>query len=90
MPLDSDEEMRRAVLDRCQTAFHPCATARLSKNIGQGVVDPQLKVHGIKKLRIIDASIMPVILDCRIQNSIYMIGEKGADMIKAEYEDLFA
>lgn len=89
MPLDNDEEMRRAVLDRCQTAFHPCGTNRLSKDIGQGVVDPELKVHGIKNLRVIDASIIPVIPDCRIQNSVYMIGEKGADMIKAEHKDLF-
>jgi choline dehydrogenase len=89
MPLHSDEEMKKAVLDRCQTAFHPCGTARLSKNIDQGVVDPKLKVHGIKNLRVIDASIMPVIPDCRIQNSVYMIGEKGADLIKADHKDLF-
>jgi choline dehydrogenase len=89
MPLDSDEEMKRAVLDRSQTAFHPCGTARLSKDINQGVVDPQLRVHGVKNLRVIDASIMPLIPDCRIQNSVYMIGEKGADMIKAQHKDLY-
>jgi len=89
MPLDSDEEMKKAVLDRSQTAFHPCGTTRLSKNIDQGVVDPQLRVHGIKNLRVIDASIMPIIPDCRIQNAVYMIGEKGADMIKAQHKDLY-
>jgi choline dehydrogenase len=89
MPLHSDEEMKRAVLDRCQTAFHPCGTCRLSKSIDQGVVDPKLKVHGIKNLRVVDASIIPVIPDCRIQNSVYMIGEKGADLIKADHKDLF-
>jgi choline dehydrogenase len=89
MPLDSDEEMKRAVLDRCQTAFHPCGTARLSKDIGQGVVDHQLKVHGVKNLRVVDASIIPIIPDCRIQNSVYMIGEKGADLIKAHHKDLY-
>ena len=47
MPLGSDDEMKRAVLDRCQTAFHPCGTVRLSKDINQGAVDPKLKVHGI-------------------------------------------
>ncbi|GAM38032.1 glucose-methanol-choline oxidoreductase [Talaromyces pinophilus] len=90
MPLDSDDEMKRAVLDRSQTGFHPCGTARLSKNIQQGVVDPKLRVHGIKNLRIADASIIPVIPDCRIQNSVYMIGEKAADIIKADHKDLFA
>ncbi|KAJ5088321.1 hypothetical protein N7456_011937 [Penicillium angulare] len=79
--LKRDEEMKRAVLDRCQTAFYPCGTARLSRNIEQGVVDPKLRVHGIKNLRLIGASVIPVIPDCRIQNSVYMIGEKGADAI---------
>lgn len=89
MPFGSDKEMKRAVLDRCQTAFHPCGTARLSKSIEQGVVDPKLKVHGIKNLRVADASVVPVIPDCRIQNSIYMIGEKAADAIKADHGDLY-
>ncbi|KIW26125.1 uncharacterized protein PV07_09250 [Cladophialophora immunda] len=89
MPLDDEKEMHRAVLDRCQTAFHPCGTNRLSKNIGQGVVDPQLRVHGIKRLRVADASVIPVIPDCRIQNSVYAVGEKAADLIKADHHDLF-
>ncbi|KAF4585507.1 glucose-methanol-choline (gmc) oxidoreductase [Ophiocordyceps camponoti-floridani] len=89
MPLHSDQEMKRAVLDRCQTAFHPCGTARLSKSIDQGVVDSRLRVHGVKRLRVVDASIIPLIPDCRIQNSVYMIGEKGADMIKEDHADLY-
>lgn len=89
MPLDDDVAMKRAVLDRCQTAFHPCGTNRLSKNVGQGVVDPRLRVHGISRLRVIDASVIPIIPDCRIQNSVYAIGEKGADMIKADHKDLY-
>ncbi|KAJ9296692.1 CAZyme family AA3 [Paecilomyces variotii] len=89
MPLHSDEDMKRAVLDRSQTGYHPCGTARLSKNIQQGVVDSKLRVHGIRNLRIADASIMPVIPDCRIQNSVYMIGEKAADIIKADYKDIY-
>lgn len=89
MPFESDKEMKRAVLDRCQTAFHPCGTARLSQSIGQGVVDPKLKVHGIRNLRVADASVVPVIPDCRIQNSIYMIGEKAADALKADHPDLY-
>ena len=44
--------------------------------IEQGVVDSHLKVHGIQNLRVIDASVFPVIPDCRIQNVVYMIGEK--------------
>ncbi|PWN89503.1 alcohol oxidase [Acaromyces ingoldii] len=89
MPLDSDKDMKRAVLDRSQTAFHPCGTNRLSKNIEQGVVDPELRVHGIKNLRVVDASVIPIIPDCRIQNSVYMVGEKGADLLKKQHKDLY-
>ncbi|OGE55137.1 hypothetical protein PENARI_c005G05441 [Penicillium arizonense] len=89
MPLHSDAEMDKAVLDRSQTGFHPCGTARLSKSIHQGVVDSKLRVHGVRNLRIADASVIPVIPDCRIQNSVYMIGEKGADIIKSEHKDLY-
>jgi choline dehydrogenase-like flavoprotein len=89
MPLDDDELMKRTVLDRSQTSFHPCGTTRLSKKIEQGVVDPTLKVHGVKNLRVADASVMPVIPDCRIQNSVYMVAEKGADLIKADHKDLY-
>ncbi|KAJ6009884.1 hypothetical protein N7522_004900 [Penicillium canescens] len=89
MPLHDDKLMKRAVLDRSQTSFHPCGTARLSKSIQQGVVDHNLKVHGVKNLRVIDASVIPVIPDCRIQNSVYMVGEKGADAIKRDHVDFY-
>ncbi|KAJ5157470.1 uncharacterized protein N7482_008570 [Penicillium canariense] len=90
MPLDDDELMKRTVLDRSQTSFHPCGTARLSKTIDQGVVDPALKVHGIQNLRVADASVIPVISDCRTQNSVYMCAEKGADAIKLDHRDIYA
>lgn len=89
MPLDDDEAMKRTVLDRCQTSFHPCGTARIGKDIGQGAIDPKLKVFGINNLRVVDASCIPVIPDCRIQNSVYMVAEKGADAIKADHKDLY-
>lgn len=76
IPLGSDELMKRTVLERSQTSFHPCGIACLSKDIKQGAVDPALKVHGIQNLRVVDASVIPVIPDCRIQNSVYMIGER--------------
>ena len=89
MPRASDEAMNQTILERLQTGFHPCGTCRLSHNIGQGVVDPQLKVHRVDGLRVIDASCFPVIPDCRIQNVVYMVAEKGADMIKADHSDLY-
>ncbi|KAH8668127.1 hypothetical protein BGZ60DRAFT_43938 [Tricladium varicosporioides] len=89
MPRNSDEAMNKVILERSQTGFHPCGTTRLSKSIEQGVVDSELKVHGVKRLRVIDASVFPVIPDCRIQNAVYMVAEKGADIIKAQYPELY-
>lgn len=76
MPRHSDEGMVQQIKERMQTGFHPCGTLRLGKDVEQGVVDKELKVFGVDKLRVIDASIIPVIPDCRIQNAVYMIGEK--------------
>ncbi|KUI53180.1 Oxygen-dependent choline dehydrogenase [Cytospora mali] len=90
MPRNSDEAMETMIKERSQTGFHPCGSLRMGKDIEQGVVDNKLKVFGVDKLRVIDASVIPVIPDCRIQNSVYMIGEKGADMIKATYPDLYS
>lgn len=54
------------------------------------VVDPQLRVYGIKGLRVIDASIMPEITSGNIHAPVVMIAEKGADMIKELWlQDLY-
>lgn len=49
------------------------------------VVDPQLKVHGIARLRVVDASIMPVLPAAHTNAVVFMIGEKAADLIKHEW-----
>jgi choline dehydrogenase len=47
-------------------------------------------VFGVKNLRVMDASVMPVIPDCRIQNSVYMVAERGADFLKEAHPKVFA
>ena len=46
-----------------------------------GVVDERLRVYGVRGLRVIDASIMPLQIGAHIQGTVYAIAEKGASMI---------
>ncbi|KAG9235404.1 hypothetical protein BJ875DRAFT_459268 [Amylocarpus encephaloides] len=65
------------------SAFHPVGTcAMLPKELG-GVVDAELFVHGVKGLRVVDASVMPMLPGAYTQQSTYAIAEKAADLIKA-------
>jgi choline dehydrogenase len=89
MPRTSDEAMNKQILERSQTGYHPCGSCRIGRDISHGVVDGELKVYGAKNLRVADASVFPLIPDCRIQNDVYMVGEKAADMIKAAHGDLY-
>ncbi|KAL7296389.1 hypothetical protein TKK_0010402 [Trichogramma kaykai] len=66
--------------------WHPSGTCKMGpKTDANAVVDSNLKIHGIKSLRVIDASIMPLITRGNTNAPTIMIGEKGADMIKSDY-----
>jgi choline dehydrogenase len=50
------------------------------------VVDHRLQVHGLEGIRVIDSSIFPAIMGGNTTTPTYMVGEKGADMIKADWK----
>jgi choline dehydrogenase-like flavoprotein len=60
---------------------HPAGTCSLMPRELGGVVDPNLNVYGTKKLRVIDASIIPLLPATHIQQTVYAIAEKAADLI---------
>ncbi len=76
----NDSELIDYAIRTCRTGYHPVGTCRM----GEGpfaVVGPDLRVHGMDGLRIIDASVMPRILSSNTGAATMMIGEKGADLI---------
>lgn len=62
------------------TIYHPTGTCKMGSD-PMAVVDERLKVHGIKNLRIADASIMPTIVSGNTNAPVIMIGEKAADLV---------
>lgn len=91
IPKYSDEYWECVVRQYTMTIYHMSCTAKMGPaNDPWAVVDPQLRVYGIKGLRVIDASIMPTITSGNIHAPVVMIAEKGADMIKELWlQDLY-
>jgi choline dehydrogenase len=82
-PIDDDPELLTAYIkESLSTCYHFCGTARMG-NDDLSVVDKDLRVRGVERLRVIDASVMPTIVSANTNAATIMIAEKGADLIKA-------
>ena len=78
--VQSDSELLAYAKGTGLTVYHPVGTCRMGKQ-GQGVVDSQLRVHGVSGLRIADASIMPTLPASNTNAPSIMIGERAADWV---------
>ena len=82
---DDDASLAKAAGDIGTTIFHPVGTAKMgSASDPLAVVDERLRFHGLKGLRVIDASVMPTITSGNTNTPTAMIAEKGAAMIIAD------
>ncbi len=80
--IQSDDELLDVARQRSTTVYHLMGTCRMGPITDPtAVVDDQLRVHGMKNLRVIDASIMPTMLSANLNAGVLMIAEKGADMV---------
>ena len=78
--IDGDQSLLEAARDLIQSNWHPTSTCRMGKD-KNAVVDQRLRVHGLGKLRVVDASIMPTTVSGNTNAATIMIGEKASDMI---------
>ncbi|XP_031636386.1 glucose dehydrogenase [FAD, quinone] [Contarinia nasturtii] len=79
----TDEFWECMIRQYSATVYHPVGTCKMGPYWDStAVVDPELRVYGVRGLRVIDASIMPKLVGANTNAPVMMIGEKGADMIK--------
>ncbi|KAL2286039.1 hypothetical protein FJTKL_07282 [Diaporthe vaccinii] len=92
VPPDSartEDELRNWLVRETITDWHPVGTCGMGgdRGIVAGVVDERLRVYGVKGLRVVDASIMPMQISAHLQATVYGIAEKGAHMILEDWQD---
>ena len=81
--VQDDESLLDYARGTGQTAWHTVGTCRMG-DPADSVVDTRLRVHGVKKLRVIDASVMPTIPSSNTNAPSIMLGERGADLVLAD------
>ena len=83
LPLYSDEYLACMLRTYTQTIYHPAGTCKMGNPLDPTtVVDPELKVKGVHGLRVVDASIMPLIISGNTNAGVIAMAEKLSDMIK--------
>lgn len=84
--VQSDDEIRDFIRAKAETIYHPIGTCKMGDSAHDplAVVDARLRVHGVDGLRVVDASIMPLLVGGNTNAPTVMIAEKAADMIKVD------
>ncbi|MCJ1252156.1 hypothetical protein MMC30_009395 [Trapelia coarctata] len=82
-----EEDFAEWVRDSTITDWHPVGTCAMGGKEAEkeGVVDARLGVYGVRGLRVVDASIMPLQISAHLQATVYAIGEKGAELIMEDW-----
>jgi len=79
----SDADLEAWIRDHADTIYHPVGTCRMGTD-SQAVVDPQLRVHGVAGLRVVDASVMPRIVSGNTNAPTVMLAERAADFMRRD------
>lgn len=81
----SDDYWKCTLLNIVYTVYHASGTAKMGPDPKDSVVDSRLRVHGVNKLRVVDASIMPTVTSGNTNGPTTMIGERASDLIKEDH-----
>lgn len=79
--IDSRAEIENDIRRRSGSVFHASGTCSMGPNAATAVVDPHLRVHGVEALRVVDASIFPLLTSGNTNAPTIMVGERGSDFI---------
>ena len=84
---DDEDAFNEAVRSTISTTWHPVGTTAMGKKGKgeKGVLDSELKVKGVKGLRVVDAGSIPLIPAGHTQAPVYILAERAADIIKASW-----
>lgn len=81
--VQTDEDIRQVLRDRSDTVYHPVGSCKMGVD-DMAVVDARLRVYGVQNLRVVDASIMPFVVNGNTNAPAIMIAEKAVDMIRQD------
>lgn len=77
----SDADIDAAIRQSASTLFHPAGSCKMGAREEGGVVDAELKVYGVQGLRVVDASVMPMLPASHTMTTVFAVAEKAADVI---------
>jgi choline dehydrogenase-like flavoprotein len=82
--IETLDDAKQYLVDTAKTTYHCCGTCSMRPKDQGGVVDSKLRVWGTRNLRVVDASVFPLISRGNTMSTVYAVAEKAADLIKAE------
>jgi choline dehydrogenase-like flavoprotein len=80
----SDADLDAFVRQSSSTLFHPVGSCKMGPRLEGGVVDNELRVYGVTGLRIVDASVVPMVPATHTMTTVYAVAERAADIIRGK------